>query len=80
MAQPNTGDENTGTLLPEEKNKAILNLLLVVAAIDILVITVYFYLVLGLGWDPTVALIPLLGVSIATGLYFAWQKRKIENG
>jgi hypothetical protein len=80
MALPYAEDEKPKTLPPEEKKKAILNLLLVVSAIDILVIAAYFWLVLGAGWDPTIALIPLLGVSMATGLYFAWQKGKIDRG
>jgi hypothetical protein len=80
MALPYAEDEKPKTLPPEEKKKAIMNLFLVMIAIDIVVITAYFYLVLGLGWDPTVALILLLGVSMAAGLYFAWQKRKIEKG
>jgi len=57
-----------------------MKLLLVISAIDFIILVAYFYLVLGLGWDPTIALIPLLGVSMATGLYFAWQKGKIEKG
>lgn len=80
MALPYAGDENPKGLSEEEKKKSVLNLLLVVSAIDILVIAAYFWLVLGVGWDPTLALIPLLGVSMATGLYFAWQKGKIDNG
>jgi hypothetical protein len=80
MALPYAGDETPKALSGEEKKKAVLNLLLVVSAIDFIVIAAYFYLVLGLGWDPTIALIPLLGVSMATGLYFAWQKGKIDSG
>ena len=80
MALPYAEDEEPKVLPAEEKKKAILNLLLVISAIDFVVIAAYFYLVLGLGWDPTMALIPLLGVSMATGLYFAWQKGKIEKG
>jgi len=80
MALPYAEDEGPKGLPAEEKKKATLNLFLVVIAIDFLVIAAYFWLVLGLGWDPTMALIPLLGVSLATGLYFAWQKRKIESG
>jgi hypothetical protein len=80
MALPYARDEGPEPLPADEKKKAILNLLLVVAAIDFIVLAVYFYLVLGLGWDPTIALIPLLAVSMATGLYFAWQKGKIESG
>jgi CHASE2 domain-containing sensor protein len=80
MALPYARDEGPEPLPADEKKKAILNLLLVVAAIDFIVIATYFYLVLGLGWDPTIALIPLLAVSMATGLYFAWQKGKIETG
>jgi hypothetical protein len=79
MALPFAGDETPKSLSDEEKKKAVLNLLLVVTAIDFIVIAAYFYLVLGLGWDPTIALIPLLGVAMATGLYFAWQKGKIES-
>jgi hypothetical protein len=80
MALPYAEDEKSKSLPENEKKKAIMNLWLVVIAIDILVIATYFYLVLGLGWDPTIALIPLLGVSMATGLYFAWQKGKINSG
>jgi hypothetical protein len=80
MALPYAEDEGAKALLAEKKKKAILNLLLVVTAIDLIVIATYFYLVLGLGWDSMMALIPLLAVSMATGLYFAWQKGKIETG
>jgi len=80
MALPYAGDGEPEVLSADKKKKDILNLLLVVAAIDLIVIATYFYLVLGLGWDPTMALIPLLAVSMATGLYFAWQKGKIETG
>jgi hypothetical protein len=80
MALPYAEDGEPKGLPAEEKKKAITNLFLVMIAIDIVVITAYFYLVLGLGWDPTIALIPLLAVSMAAGLYFAWQKRKIESG
>ncbi|OPX63246.1 MULTISPECIES: hypothetical protein [unclassified Methanoregula] len=80
MALPNTEVEKQKGLPDKEKKKAVLNLLLVVIAIDFLVIAAYFWLVLGIGWDPTLALIPLLGISMATGLYFAWQKGKIDNG
>ena len=80
MALPYAEDAKPKGLPEEEKKKATLSLLLVVIAIDFIVIAAYFSIVLGLGWDPTMALIPLLGVSMATGLYFAWQKGKIENG
>ncbi len=80
MALPYADSEGPKALPAEEKKKAMRNLLLVVVAIDFLVIAAYFCLVLGLGWDPTIALIPLLGVSMATGLYFAWQKGKINSG
>ena len=80
MALPYAGDETPKALSGEDKKKAVLNLLLVVSAIDFIVIAAYFYLVLGPGWDPAIALIPLLGVSMATGLSFAWQKGKIESG
>lgn len=80
MALPYAEDGEPKGLPAEEKKKAIMNLWLVVIAIDILVIAAYFYLVLGLGWDPTIALIPLLVVSMGTGLYFAWQKRMINSG
>lgn len=80
MALPFAEDEGLKVLSAEEKKKAILNLLLVISAIDFLVIVAYFSLVLGLGWDPAIALIPLLGVSMVTGLYFAWKKGKIEKG
>jgi hypothetical protein len=80
MAQPFAEDTKPKGLPEDEKKKAIINLLLVVSAIDILVIAAYFWLTVGLGWDPTLALIPLLGVAMATGLYFAWQKGKIESG
>jgi len=73
-------EERPKTLPAEGKKKAVLNLVLIVTAIDFMVIAAYFYLVLGLGWDPVIALIPLLGVSMATGLCFAWQKGKIEKG
>jgi len=79
MVLPYAEDEKPKTLPPEEKKKALVNLWLFVIAIDILVIAAYFWLVLGAGWDPTIALIPLLGVSMATGLYFAWQKGKIDQ-
>jgi hypothetical protein len=79
MALPYAGDGEPEVLSADEKKKAIFNLLLVIAAIDFLVIVSYFCLVLSLGWDPMIALIPLLGVSMATGLYFAWQKGKIEG-
>lgn len=80
MALPYAEEGAPKGLPAEKKKKAMLNLWLVVIAIDFIVIAAYFALVLGLGWDPTIALIPLLGVSLATGLYFAWQKRKIESG
>lgn len=80
MALPYAEEDKPKGLPEEEKKKATLNLLLVVIAIDFIVIAAYFYIVLGLGWDPTIALIPLLGISMATGLYFAWQKGKIEGG
>ena len=79
MALPYAEDREPKGLPAEEKKKAMMNLWLVVIAIDFLVIAAYFYLVLSLAWDPTMALIPLLAVSMATGLYFAWQKRKINS-
>lgn len=80
MALPYAEDAKPKGLLEDEKKKALVNLWLVVIAIDILVLAAYFWLVVGLGWDPTLALIPLFGVAMATGLYFAWQKGKIDNG
>ena len=52
MTQPDYGDGGRKALTPEEKKRAIMKLLLVISAIDFIILVAYFYLVLGLGWDP----------------------------
>lgn len=80
MAQPDKGGGGQKGLSPEEKKRAVLFLVLEVLAIDAILIAAYFYGVLVLGYDPVLAMIPLLGVSMATGLYFAWRRQRIERG
>jgi hypothetical protein len=80
MAQPDNGSGGKQPHSPEEKNRAVLSLILRVVAVDAVIIAAYFYVVLGLGWDPVTTLVPLLGVSMATGLYFAWRRHRIEKG
>jgi len=79
MAPPFPQGNDQKALSAGEKKKATMILWGVVFAIDIVVIAAYFWLVLVPGWDPTLTLVPLLGVSMITGLFFAWQKRKIDR-
>ena len=71
MALPYAEDGEPKGLPAEEKKKAMMNLWLVVIAIDILVIAAVSLLVLGLGWDPTDRAYPAPCRIDGTGLYFA---------
>ncbi|PKL65675.1 MAG: hypothetical protein CVV32_00270 [Methanomicrobiales archaeon HGW-Methanomicrobiales-3] len=80
MAQQDFGDGGQKPLSQDEKKRAVLFLVLGVLAIDAILIAAYFYVVLVLGYDPVLAMILLVGVSMATGLYFAWRRQRIERG
>lgn len=80
MEQPDKGGGGQKPLSPDEKKRAVLSLVLRVVAVDAVIIAAYFYGVLVLGYDPVLAMVPLLGVSMATGLYFAWRRQRIERG
>lgn len=65
----------------EEKKRAIRNLVLVVAIVDMAAVAVYVYCIFGLGWVPDKIYKPVLGVFfIPSGLYFAWKMEKIKTG
>jgi len=33
----------------------------------------------ALGWDETALIIPLVVIAVVTGVYYQWQKQKIER-
>jgi hypothetical protein len=78
MALPHSEVE-PGDLSAEEKKKATFRLILTILVIDTIAITGYFVLVFAFGWDAMTPLIPLLVISVITGMYFQQGKQKIEG-
>jgi CHASE2 domain-containing sensor protein len=72
-------DENAGVLTEKEKRNAFLKLLLTVFAIDAGAVAGYLFLVNGLGWDYVTPFILLIVITVITGFYFQWQKKKITG-
>jgi CHASE2 domain-containing sensor protein len=72
-------DEKPGVLTEKEKRNAFLKLLLTVLTIDAGAVALYCILVYGLGWDDVTPFILLLVITVLTGFYFQWQKKKITG-
>ena len=72
-------DEKPGVLTEKEKTNALVKLLLTVFAIDAGAVAGYLFLVNGLGWDYVAPFILLIVITVLTGFYFQWQKKKITN-
>lgn len=68
-----------GDLSAEEEKKATFRPILTILAIDTIAIIGYFVLVFVLGWDAMNTLIPLIVLSVITGMYFQQGKQKIEG-
>jgi len=63
----------------KETGRAVLNVFIRVLIIDAIVISLYFILANALGWDGTTLIIPLVVIAVVTGVYYQWQKQKIER-
>jgi uncharacterized membrane protein len=63
----------------KEKGRAVLNVFIRVLIIDAVIIAFYFILTTTLGWDETALIIPLVVIAVVTGVYYQWQKQKIER-
>jgi hypothetical protein len=71
--------EEPAVLTPEEKGKARIKLFFMVLAIDTIAVAGCLYLMLVLGWDEMLSLIPVLVIAVITGFYYQWKKMKIER-
>jgi NADH:ubiquinone oxidoreductase subunit 3 (subunit A) len=78
MAVPDP-EEELRAFQEKEKGRAVLKVFFLVLIIDAVVIALYLILAKALGWNETALLIPLIVISVVTGFYYQWQKRKIEQ-
>jgi len=78
MAVPDP-EEELRVFQEKEKGRAVLKVFFLVLIIDAVVVALYFILAKTLGWNETALLIPLIVISVVTGFYYQWQKRKIDQ-
>jgi len=73
LAQP----EETDQAGWEQNRRAFLRLIISVFAIDTAAVITYLILVFMFAWDATAMLLPLLLVTVLTGMYFQSGKQQI---
>ena len=78
MAVPDP-EEELRVFQEKEKGRAVLKVFFLVLIIDAVVVALYLILAKTLEWNETALLIPLIVISVVTGFYYQWQKRKIDQ-